>query len=88
MSRRELERELLEVLADGAPRYVVDLAAAVDEHPVTVEHACDRLRDDGDIRSIGCGRYDITAAGRRQLATAVQPAPSGSDGRAETKGRP
>jgi Mn-dependent DtxR family transcriptional regulator len=85
-SRSDLERILLEALADE-PGYVVDLAGAVDEHPVTVEKACDRLREGGDIRSIGPRRYEITATGRRRLG-AVGPATSVSDGRTETESRP
>ena len=86
MTRRKLEWDVLEVLDDQAPLYVVDLAAAIDEHPITVEQACDRLRDEGDIRSIGSRRYDITVSGRRQL-TGVQPASGGSEVRTETEGR-
>ncbi|MBZ6495903.1 MarR family transcriptional regulator [Natrinema longum] len=85
MSRRQLERTVLEALADGEPRYAVDLAARIDEHPVTVEGACDRLHENGGIRSVGCRRYEITATGHRRLAD-VQPATSGSDVR--TEGRP
>ncbi|MFD1564194.1 MarR family transcriptional regulator [Haloarchaeobius amylolyticus] len=77
MFGRQLERELLAVLADEGPLYVVDLAATVDEHPVTVEHACDRLRDDGDIRSVGGRQYEVTASGHRRLAD-TEPTPSGS----------
>ena len=86
MTRRELERSILEALADEAPLYVVDLAAAIDEHPVTVGHACDRLRDAGDIRSIGCQRYDITASGWRRFAD-VQQATDAADVRTGTEGR-
>lgn len=85
-SRRDLERRVLEALADE-PDYVVDLAAQVDDHPITVEQACERLRADGDIRSIGARRYEITASGRRRLAD-VGPATSGSGVRTETESRP
>jgi len=46
MFGHRLEREILDALADGTPSYVVDLAATIDEHPVAVEHACDRLHED------------------------------------------
>ncbi|WP_226479192.1 MarR family transcriptional regulator [Natrinema amylolyticum] len=85
MSREELERSILEVLADEGPSYVVDLAAAIDEHPVAVDHACERLRDEEAVRSIGCRRYEVTAAGNRRLD--VRPATGGADSRPETEGR-
>ncbi|SEV88338.1 hypothetical protein [Natrinema salifodinae] len=87
MVRRALERAVLDALADEAPLYVVDLAATIDEHPVTVEHVCDRLHERGAIRSIGCRRYDLTASGRRRL-TEVPPARNGADVPTETEGRP
>ncbi|ELY85934.1 hypothetical protein [Natrinema altunense] len=68
MTRRELEWTVLAALAERSPCYVVDLAAAIDEHPVAVETVCASLRDRGELRSIGYRRYDVTAAGRRQLA--------------------
>ena len=85
MNRRELERVILEALAER-PQYVVDLAATIDEHPVTVEQACKRLYAAEEIRSIGSRRYDITAAGRRRLAD-VDPIATGTDVRTETEGR-
>lgn len=86
MNRRELERTILEALAER-PRYVVDLAATIDEHPVTVEQACERLYAAEEIRSIGSRRYDISATGRRRLADA-EPVASGTDVRTGTEGRP
>ncbi|WP_222918895.1 MarR family transcriptional regulator [Natrinema sp. SYSU A 869] len=86
MSRDELEETILETLADEGPSYVVDLAAVIDEHPVAVDHACERLHDEDATRSIGCRRYDITAAGYRRLDD-VRPATGGSDGRAGTERR-
>ncbi|WP_226006694.1 MarR family transcriptional regulator [Natrinema salinisoli] len=83
--RRALERRVLDALVDD-PSYVVDLAAEVKDHPITVEQACERLQADGAIRSIGGRRYEITASGRRQLAD-VGPATSGSDVRTETESR-
>ncbi|WP_254523763.1 MarR family transcriptional regulator [Natrinema caseinilyticum] len=86
MSRRQLERTILDSLADSGPLYVVDLAAAVDEHPLTIEQACERLHDAADIRPIGCRRYDITATGHRRLSD-VKPMSSGSDVQTRTEGR-
>ncbi|MDF9747043.1 MarR family transcriptional regulator [Natrinema salsiterrestre] len=85
-SRRALERRVLDSLVDD-PSSVVDLAAQVDDHPITVEGACERLQADGAIRSIGGRRYEITASGRRQLAD-VGPATGGSDARSERESRP
>lgn len=81
-----LEQEILDALADGTPSYVVDLAATIDEHPVAVEHACDRLHEDGSVRSIGCQRYAITASGRHQIA-GTNPLPVESETPTETEGR-
>ena len=78
MFGHQLERELLAVVADEGPLYAVDLAATVDEHPLTVEHACDRLHDEGDIRSVGGRQYEITVSGRRRLAE-TEPTPNGSE---------
>lgn len=86
MSRTDIERKILETLADE-PHYVVDLAARIDEHPVTVEGASERLRDAGEIRSTRCRRYEITAVGRRRLAD-VGPATGGSEAPTETESRP
>ncbi|MDS0477943.1 MarR family transcriptional regulator [Natrinema sp. 1APR25-10V2] len=84
-ARNDLECEILEALADAGPLYVVDLAADIDEHPLTVENACGRLRGDGEIRSIGCQRYDITGTGCARLAERNQLA-GGSDGRSRREG--
>ncbi|MGQ3413136.1 MarR family transcriptional regulator [Natrinema sp. LN54] len=86
MSRQRLERTVLDALADESPRYVVDLAAVIDEHPITVEQACDRLRDGENVRSVGCRRYEITAAGRRRVDDA-QPATGESAVSTETESR-
>lgn len=84
-ARNELEREILEALADAGPLYVVDLAAEIDEHPLTVENACDRLQGEDELRSIGCRRYDITGTGRTRLAEA-NGLTGGRDGRSRREG--
>jgi len=68
MFGHRLEREILDALADGTPSYAVDLAATIDEHPVAVEHACDRLHEDGRF-----GRS--AASGTRSLRRVVTNSP-------------
>ena len=70
MFGRQLEQEILAALVDEGPLSAVDLAAMLDEHPLTVEQACDRLCEQGDIRSVGSRRYELVASGRHQLTDA------------------
>ncbi|WP_408958246.1 MarR family transcriptional regulator [Natrinema sp. 74] len=84
-SRIAIEREILEALADVGPLYVVDLAAEIDEHPLTVDDACDHLRRANEVRSIGCRRYEITGTGHARLAETNQLAGE-SDGRSRREG--
>lgn len=79
MFGRQLERELLATLVDEGPLSTVDLAAMLDEHPLTVEQACDRLCEQGDIRSVGSRRYEPVTSGQQQL-TDAEPTRSGSGG--------
>ncbi len=84
MFGRQLEREILMALADEGPLSAVDLAGMIDEHPLTVEQACDRLCDKGDIRSVGSRRYELATSDRHQL-TDAEPTRSGS-GRSDLSG--
>jgi|GEM_PF-624013 len=84
MFGRQLEREILMALVDEGPLSAVDLAAMIDEHPLTVEQACNRLCDQGDIRSVGSRRYELATSDRHQL-TDTEPTPSGS-GRSDMSG--
>ena len=79
MFGRQLERAILAALVDEGPLSTVDLAGMTDEHPLTVEQACDRLCDRGDIRPIGSRRYELVASRRQQL-TDAEPTRSGSGG--------
>ncbi|ELZ08165.1 hypothetical protein C478_19127 [Natrinema thermotolerans DSM 11552] len=81
------DRPILEVLAADGPLAVVDLAAAIDAHPVTVDHVCDRLYERDEVRLIGGQRYEITAAGRRRLADET-PVATDPDVRTGTESRP
>jgi len=81
------DRPVLETLAADGPLAVVDLAAAIDAHPVTVDHVCDRLHERDEVRLIGGQRYAITAAGRRRL-TDETPVATDPDVRTGTEGRP
>ena len=79
MFGQQLEREILMALADEGPLSAVDLAGMIDKHPLTVEQACDRLCDQGDIRSVGSRRYELAASGQHQF-TDAEPTRSGSGG--------
>ncbi|QLG47920.1 MarR family transcriptional regulator [Natrinema halophilum] len=82
----QLQRSILVTLADSGPLYVVDIAAAVNEHPLTIEQACNRLHEADVIHPIGCRRYDVTSAGYQQL-TDVKQMSSRSDVRSKSEGR-
>lgn len=62
-----MERKILQVLDMDGPLHVVDIASHLDAHPVSVDQACARLHDEGYIRSIGGGRYDLTENGSEHL---------------------
>jgi len=64
----ELEAAILRAVDDRPPVHLIDLADAVDDHPVAVERACARLDEDGYIRPAPEGLYTLTGAGRRRLA--------------------
>ena len=63
------EIDVLETLADRSPRHVMEIASAVDGHPITIDQACAHLHDDGCIRPLGRGLYAITEEGERRLET-------------------
>ena len=66
MNRAHVERGVLEVLVVQSPLHVMEISDRTNEHPVTVDLACARLHDNGDIVSVGLGRYDITELGQRR----------------------
>lgn len=53
------ERRILRHLADRGPVDVVDLAAALEDHPMTVELACERLHEKELVRLVGSSRYHL-----------------------------
>lgn len=67
MQLHRLRTAILSELAGRPPTPVVDIAERLDEHPVTVETACDRLQEHGRIRLAGHGLYTLTDDGRREL---------------------
>jgi DNA-binding Lrp family transcriptional regulator len=62
----DLRRAVLAALAADGPLDIVELAERIDDHPLTVDRVCTRLRRDGAIRTIGGGRYCLTARGRER----------------------
>ncbi|AHF98745.1 hypothetical protein HALLA_07630 [Halostagnicola larsenii XH-48] len=57
--RMTTERRILRHLAERGPLDVVDLATALEDHPMTVELACERLHEKERVRLIGTGRYRL-----------------------------
>ncbi|WP_265108045.1 Lrp/AsnC family transcriptional regulator [Halosolutus halophilus] len=56
-----IDRELiLDVLDESQPATIPDLAASLDEHPVTVERHCYTLQQDGEIRQCTGGAYTLS----------------------------
>lgn len=53
------ERRILRHLADRGPLDVVDLATALEDHPMTVELACERLHENERVRLVGSSRYRL-----------------------------
>lgn len=56
-SRSDLEARIVEVLCDQGERHVLEVAAEVGEHPVTVERACRRLHRNGALVSVSVGVF-------------------------------
>jgi len=50
---------LLETLSDAEPATVPELAAALGEHPATVERRCWELQRAGVVRQCTGGRYTL-----------------------------
>ncbi len=64
--------DILETLADRSPCHVMEVAKAVDRHPITVDQTCARLYNDECIRPLGRGLYEITEEGEQRLETEHQ----------------
>ena len=67
-----MEQDILHVLDADGPLYVMEIAAKIDGHPITVDQACARLHKDGHISPIGGGRYRLTDFGRERLSDDCQ----------------
>lgn len=66
MTSGRVEQRVLEALAARSPLHVIEISDHMSEHPVSVDLACARLHDNGDILPVGLGRYDITEQGQRR----------------------
>lgn len=79
MSRDRIDQGVLESLTIESPLHVMEISERTSEHPVSVDLACARLHDNGDILSVGLGQYDITEQGqRRSEERSVERTPTGS----------
>lgn len=58
-----MERDILYVLDADGPQHVIEIAAQIEGHPITVDQACARLHNDGYISPIGGGRYRVSDDG-------------------------
>jgi predicted transcriptional regulator len=47
----------------------MEVANAIDGHPITVDQTCAQLHDDDCIRPLGRGLYEITERGEQRLKT-------------------
>jgi DNA-binding IclR family transcriptional regulator len=65
----QTEIDVLESLADRSPRHVMEIANAVDRHPITVDQICTRLHNEECIRPAGRGLYELTDVGENRLET-------------------
>ncbi len=66
---RQTEIDVLETLVDRSPCHVMEIANAVDGHPITVDQTCAHLHNDECIRPLGRGLYEITGEGEQRLET-------------------
>ena len=66
MNNSRVELVVLDALANQSSLHVMEISDATSEHPVTVDLACARLHENGDIASVGIGLYDITEQGLRR----------------------
>lgn len=62
-----MEQRILERLQQRGPLHVMELANALDDHPVAVDRSCYRLHQDGYIETHTAGVYELTDAGARHL---------------------
>lgn len=67
MRPQHVEREILAALADEGSLHVRELNATLTAHPASVDQACSRLHDEGNVAPVGLGVYELTEQGRRLL---------------------
>ena len=60
---------ILEALDGSSPATTVELATALDTHPMTVERHCQTLQRDGCIRRCTGGMYTLVETGTERLPT-------------------
>lgn len=63
------EIDVLETVADQSALHVMEISSVVDEHPITVDETCVCLHNQGCIRPLGRGVYEITEKGKQRLET-------------------
>ena len=57
--RMNTEQRILTQLSNREPLDVVELASVLEDHPMTVEVACERLHKRGHVQLVGSGRYRL-----------------------------
>ena len=62
-----MRQTVLMALAADGPLDAVELAKRTGDHPITIDHVCTQLRQDGAIRTTSGGRYCLTTNGRKRL---------------------
>lgn len=67
MPRERIDIAVLRTIAEVRPVHVMELAASLEEHPVTVEQTCVRLTNNGYIRRATYGQYTLTENGQSRL---------------------
>ncbi|ELY44940.1 DeoR family transcriptional regulator [Natronorubrum bangense] len=60
---------ILEALDGSGPATTVELATALDTHPMTVERYCQTLQRDGCIRRCTGGMYTLVETSTERLPT-------------------
>lgn len=56
---------IVEALRKRESLHVTDIVSHVDSHPVTVERHCHSLQQEGYVRQIGNGVFQLSEEGRR-----------------------
>ncbi|ELY51192.1 helix-turn-helix domain-containing protein [Natronolimnohabitans innermongolicus] len=67
---------ILETLEEASPATIAELAAALDDHPVTVERRCRALQRAGEIRQSTGGVYTLVESDLSARPTATPDAPA------------